>query len=527
MPSWTWSNFTTIPDLSGVGTGVITSDSTGTNIIIPSQNGLYYSKDSGSTWSNTLVGSNLFSGCYSPNGNIAYVVVSPSSTYSPSMYYSSNNGTDWYTCSNQPTFVSSTFPKTILCEGNGSNVVMITLANGGGMNTYSSIYYTPDPNASAWATASVDTSLMISCGACDPSGNYYVAAASTINVGSNAGIFTSVDKGHTWTRNTISGAHLSLTEGWLDMVYSGNGTFTACSFGNTAGGYSSLSGHIVQTTTPAGAWSNVSAFNNNISEGVSFTKLAVNYDATNIFALNVDNVTSQGRLCYSIGGAPSEFDTSLDNEGRYYSSIFLNNAGLPFLISVGNDSSGGFYGLLTTGNGGAVCFMEGAQILTDDGYRAVETLRVGDNVKTLHSGYKPVVMTGSSVIYNNPTPERTREKLYIYPEGLVVTGGHSVLLEKFTDEQLAKVKKSMGKVYVTEGRGRLLAMDDDRASVYPVKGRFNIYNFALESPDEYRNYGVYANGGVLVESSFKCWLKKGMVTSDYVSASSEISCGGK
>jgi hypothetical protein len=154
--------------------------------------------------------------------------------------------------------------------------------------------------------------------------------------------------------------------------------------------------------------------------------------------------------------------------------------------------------------------LEGSQILTDEGYRAIEDLRVGDKVKTLHAGYKPIVMIGSSTIYNDATPARTREKLYVYPEGVVVTGGHSVLKEACSPQEFARINKSFGKVFVTEGRIRLAAMDDDRASVYPVRGRFNIYNFALEAPHDNMNYGVYAGDGLLVESSFKYWLEKGM-----------------
>lgn len=166
----------------------------------------------------------------------------------------------------------------------------------------------------------------------------------------------------------------------------------------------------------------------------------------------------------------------------------------------------------------AVCFLEGSQILTDEGYRAIEDLRVGDKVKTLYAGYKAIVMIGTSTIYNDATPARTREKLYVYPEGVVLTGGHSVLKEACTPEEFARIKKSFGKVYVTEGRIRLAAMDDDRASVYPVKGKFNIYNFALEAPHDNMNYGVYAGNGLLVESSFKYWLEKAMNVSPPISS---------
>ena len=54
-------------------------------------------------------------------------------------------------------------------------------------------------------------------------------------------------------------------------------------------------------------------------------------------------------------------------------------------------------------------------------------------------------------------------------------------------------------MYNTDGLYRLPVCADNRAEIYPVKRKMTIYNFALESDDIYRNYGVYANG-LLVEN---------------------------
>lgn len=541
--SWTWSDVTnTTPSLLNNSVREIHSDSTGQYILVNGgQNGIYRSTDYGATWSRPSEFSGFYcsASCASYGGAVMYAAMIDTTLFTLSIYYSTNQGASWTACANQPNLGSNFNIASMCCKSDGTNLVFTTPYQGGPVPVNSTIQYNPSPTTTgSWSVSNIDGTVSVACFsvACNPSATYYVAVMPSINALAG-GVYTSTNQGATWTRNTDASV-TDNTAMWTSVTCSGNGTFIASNSGHWTGMGSppmTYDGGIFQATNPTGAWGAISAFSNYVGSSFAPGFAACNADATNIF-VSTQPKTQTGLanegVCYTIGGAAgsSAYD-SLDGQGYTLGYILLNTAGTqPFLIGIQYNNNNDFYGLLSTNGGGAVCFMEGAQILTDEGYRAVETLRVGDKVKTLHSGYRAIVMTGSSTIFNNPTPERTREKLYVYPEGLVVTGGHSVLLEKFTDEQLAKVKKSLGKVYVTEGRGRLLAMDDDRASVYPVKGKFNIYNFALESPNDYRNYGVYANGGVLVESSFKCWLEKGMIistkTSDDVSASSEISCGG-
>jgi hypothetical protein len=133
---------------------------------------------------------------------------------------------------------------------------------------------------------------------------------------------------------------------------------------------------------------------------------------------------------------------------------------------------------------------------------------VGTKVKTLKHGYKAVTLMGTSVIRNRAGSERIRDRLYIYPkENLILTGGHSVLLDEVSGTQLERIKESFGNIFFTEGKIRLMAMDDDEAEPYLKKGPFPIYNFVLEAPNDHTNYGVFANGK-LVESSFPYWVKK-------------------
>jgi len=163
------------------------------------------------------------------------------------------------------------------------------------------------------------------------------------------------------------------------------------------------------------------------------------------------------------------------------------------------------------------CFKEGSKILTEQGYKPVEELRKGDKVMTYHHGLKAIDMIGRREIYHPANMnERTKEQLYTcsphdYPElteDLVLTGAHSILVTDFKDEEEKQRAINVnGDLYVTDGKGRLPACADERATVYETAGIYMIYHFALEHDDYYMNYGVYANG-LLVETCSKRYLKE-------------------
>lgn len=123
-------------------------------------------------------------------------------------------------------------------------------------------------------------------------------------------------------------------------------------------------------------------------------------------------------------------------------------------------------------------------------------------------GYKPVVLIGKGTLQNPGTTERTENRLYKcspskYPqlkEDLYITGGHAILEFPITDKQKEDTIKLVGDVYVTDRKYRLMACVDERAEPWNSDGAYTIWNFALEHSNKTMNYGVYANGGLLVES---------------------------
>ena len=159
-----------------------------------------------------------------------------------------------------------------------------------------------------------------------------------------------------------------------------------------------------------------------------------------------------------------------------------------------------------------VCFKEGTKILClkDDveQYIEIEKLRKGDLVKTLKHEYVSINLIGYSEIYNSGDDERIENRLYKcskseYPElneDLIITGCHSILINHITPEQVDKTIKMLDRIYITDGKYRLMACIDDRAETYKEKGRFTVWHLALDNTDYYMNYGIYANG-LLVETT--------------------------
>jgi hypothetical protein len=143
-----------------------------------------------------------------------------------------------------------------------------------------------------------------------------------------------------------------------------------------------------------------------------------------------------------------------------------------------------------------------------DTYVPIEQLEPGTLVKTSRHGYKKVELIGSGTIQNPGHTERTEDRLYRcspenYPElkeDLYITGDHSILVDTITDEQREKIVKQFGRVFVTDRKYRLSALADQRAEPWASEGRTTIWNLAVEHENSKMNYGIYVNGGLLVET---------------------------
>jgi len=176
---------------------------------------------------------------------------------------------------------------------------------------------------------------------------------------------------------------------------------------------------------------------------------------------------------------------------------------------------------VATINVNVICFKEDSKILclvdNEEKYIPIQHIKVGDLVKTYLHGYKKVEVIGSSIINNSGNSERTKDKLYKYTqenypevsEDLVITGGHSILVDELSEEQKEATEKYWKIFHKTDDKYRLLSVVNNKAVPYENSGDFNIYHLALESDNELLNFGIYANG-LLVESCCKRILTKNM-----------------
>jgi hypothetical protein len=154
------------------------------------------------------------------------------------------------------------------------------------------------------------------------------------------------------------------------------------------------------------------------------------------------------------------------------------------------------------------CFLEGTKILTDKGYVNIEKLTKEHLVITLE-GKKRIYKIGKCTMDNLAVQEKIKDQLYVYSNSdyqqitqgdLVITGGHSILVDSFENEQQEEeTKKILGEIFLTKNKLRLPVCLDKRSRVYEEKGEKTIYHIALEHVHYDCNYGIYANG-LLVES---------------------------
>jgi hypothetical protein len=158
------------------------------------------------------------------------------------------------------------------------------------------------------------------------------------------------------------------------------------------------------------------------------------------------------------------------------------------------------------------CFLEGTTLLCQidgvDKYVPIEAIRSGTLVKTSRDGYKKVALIGKGTIENPGDDARIENRLYKcsqekYPElseDLYITGCHSILVDTLTDAERANTAERLGKIFVTDRKYRLIACVDERAEPWNSAGTYTIWHLALENENPAMNYGVYANGGLLVET---------------------------
>ena len=376
------------------------------------------------------------------------------------------------------------------------------------------------------------------------------------------GFFGSTDYGVNFTNiaGTASGLNLTLTDGSGPYVRN-----VACN----ADGKTVIVG--VQTGSPyvyictnfssiapnTNTWTSSSLPVGGLSLYVS--NICCNSDASILFAVvgpdNSPSGTSSNIYTSSDSGAswsilPGSFNANWSSLACNFTGtkvyamvlsvglyIFSPSTGAPILISSPNTSAFGALSIYSNGANlltrassyiynytltypDSICFKEDSKILcmidNKEVYVPIQDIRKGTLVKTNLSGYVPVNMIGTFKFYNDVDSLLGEKCLYKctcenysdLTEDLIITGDHSILVDDLTDEQKKRSVEISGDIFVTENKYRLFAMLDDRAVPFQEKGVFSLWHLALDHHDDYMNYGIYANGGLLVETTSKRMLRE-------------------
>ncbi len=136
-------------------------------------------------------------------------------------------------------------------------------------------------------------------------------------------------------------------------------------------------------------------------------------------------------------------------------------------------------------------------------YVAIQDLRIGDSIKTYLHGNIKIKLIGKRTMVNS---KDLLKSMFIWKkndnnnliEDLIVTGGHSILVDKINDEDI-----------IYQNRFRPLTMLDDKILELACNDKdfvqiddedlYTYYHICLENNDMNVNYGIWANG-ILTES---------------------------
>jgi len=249
--------------------------------------------------------------------------------------------------------------------------------------------------------------------------------------------------------------------------------------------------------------------------------------------LNPNNITTLG---FSVFGSNGTFDGGSGNYTPSITGVTYNftasendlNGLIKTEQDLGGDANGALYGEASplgttpaTFTYDAACFNEGTKILglgkdLVDAYVAIEELKTGDLVKTYKHGYRRIEAIGKNTMVNTPECfnlcmyklEKTEENGVT--EDLIVTGGHSILVDDMDEEEAVENTKLFGgHSHKIDDKKLLLSAASKRFVKLENRDKYTYYHLLLENAGKDTDmFGVWANG-VLTETPNKIEFMKG------------------
>jgi hypothetical protein len=146
------------------------------------------------------------------------------------------------------------------------------------------------------------------------------------------------------------------------------------------------------------------------------------------------------------------------------------------------------------------CFSENTQILCmNDKYVPIKELTKHSFIKTLDGSYIRVKYILKGCLTNG-SPILTHNMYKMKNSNLMITGGHSILVDELTDTQKELQKQFWGDaVYKINDKFLLLSCCSEQFEKVEDTNEYIYYHIVLENNDPEKHFGIWADG-VLTES---------------------------
>jgi hypothetical protein len=417
------------------------------------------------------------------------------------------------------------------------------------------------PNWTRVTTGLTGTGFFTNCEIVTTSSGTYAIAVGANSNGTGAIYYSTFDGTGfpTWAPATLTGTTSYFN--YSAIVTNSSGSYAIAVGSNNINGiiyYSAL-----DNTTGFQTWTRVAA-GLTLSGNFFNCEIVTTSSGTYAIAVGRNNNNSQGVIYYSTfsgSGFPTWTRANLSGTPTgFYSSALVDNSLGSYAIAVGSDSTGGVIYHSTLGVSGfltwtkstffpvgpaqtltssaivsnsnnvyaiaagqsiynsdpnTACFNEGTKILCLNAdcveeYKPVEFLKKGDLVKSYKRGYQKIDSIGKKVIINNPKSfdkcmykmKKTDSNGLI--EDLIVTGGHSILVDDLGECKEKNEELFGGSSPVIEDKFQLLAAVSKDFQILDNNDSYTYYHFVLENDenDDSKQSGVWANG-ILTETPSK------------------------
>jgi len=190
-------------------------------------------------------------------------------------------------------------------------------------------------------------------------------------------------------------------------------------------------------------------------------------------------------------------------------SIYIINTNGSNAITYGSIGSTSITMTATEG----ACFNEGTKILClnnkEEEYIPIENLKKGDIVKSYKHGYRKIDLIGKNYLFNNPDNfshcmyKMIKTDTNELTEDLIVTGGHSILVDKLGKNKKLNKQLFNGQTLKIDNKYLMLAAASAQFEKVMGNDKYTYYHFVLENNgDDEERFGVWANG-VLTETPSK------------------------